>query len=222
MTATLILLNLLVYAAEVYGRLSGLSRAGLARRFAVVPADIGHGHVGPLLLHVFAHASAAHLLGNLVVLLLFGRIVERHLGPARTLVAYLGSALVSTAISLGAQVALGQSVPTLGASGAVAGLVALGILFEPLVFVQRLVPVPVLLLGWLAMGTDLSGVLSGRRDGIDHFAHLGGYLSVLLAYPLLDLQERQRARWGLWLNVLTAIALGLCWWVWRDGVRHGA
>mgnify|MGYP000137272115 CR=1 FL=1 len=116
---------------------------------------------------------------------------------------YLAAATVSTGLSLCAQVVLHRSVPTLGASGAITGLVALAMLLEPLALTfEALLPMPVVLLGWVALLADLSGVAAGgRRDGIDHFAHLGGYLSGLLAYPFLGalgeaVQRRARAGRG--------------------------
>jgi membrane associated rhomboid family serine protease len=215
MTAALILANLLGFAIELGARLC-LSEAAFLRRFTLVPADLQKGHLLPLLTHLFAHASPVHLLGNMLTLFVFGRIVERHLGPLRTLLTYLGAASVSTALSLAAQVALHKSVPTLGASGAIAGLVALGILFEPFAITfEALLPMPVFLLGWLAVAADLSGVLSGRHDGIDHFAHLGGYLSVLAAFALLDPDQRRKVRLGLWLNLATA-GLAVTFWLILD------
>lgn len=215
MTATLIFLNLAAFAWEVQARLAGLSAAAFTHRFTLSPADLRHGRLLPLLTHVFAHASVAHLVGNMLTLLVFGRVVERHLGGRRMLAAYAGAAAVSTALSLAAQVALGQNLPTLGASGAVAGMVALGILFEPFAITfEALLPMPLFLLGWLALAADLGGVTSGRSDGIDHFAHLGGYLSVLAIYALLDGDERRRARLGLMLNLITAFCGVLTWLLW--------
>ncbi len=215
MTATLILLNLLVFAWELQERAMGLSPARFMHRFAVSPADLVQGNYLPLLTHLFAHAGVAHLLGNMLTLFVFGRVVERHLGGWLMLASYLGAALVSTSLSLGVQIALHQNVPTLGASGAVAGMVALGILFAPFtVTFEALVPMPLLLLGWLAMAADFSGITLGRDDGIDHFAHLGGYLSVLFVWFLLPPAQRLRLRAGLFVNLASAVVAALLWLTW--------
>lgn len=222
MTALLIALNFAVFAWEVLCRAGGMGTAAFLHRFALSPADLQAGRVAPLLLHVFAHASPAHLLGNMLMLFVFGREVERRLGPWRTLAAYLGAAMISTVLSLGAQLALHQDVPTLGASGAVAGMVALGILFAPLAITfEALVPMPLLVLGWLAIAADLGGVLTQRSDGIDHFAHLGGYLSVLSIYALLEPEERQAARLGLLFNLGTALCAALLWLLWLKPLTRG-
>jgi membrane associated rhomboid family serine protease len=216
MTALLAGLNLLVFTVEVFLRASGMAESALLHHFALRRQDLQSGHYSTLLTHVFAHASVGHLAGNLLALVVFGRVVERHLGAWRLLAAYLLAAIGSTAMSLLAQLmAAGQpSVPTLGASGAVAGLVALGVLFEPFTITfESLLPLPLFLVGWLTMATDLLALWRGGQghDPVDHPAHLGGYLSVLLFYLLLDRRQQQRAQVGLLINLATAL-LALTLW----------
>lgn len=233
MTATLIVLNLAVFTAEVVARARGLSDAELLQRFALHPGDLLAGHYLPLVLHVFAHSSPAHLLGNMLALFVFGRVVERHLGATRVLLAYGLAAFVSTNVSLMAQLLLpslsGGPLPSLGASGAVAGLVALAVLLQPLsITFEALLPLPLFVVGWLAMAADVvslwraaSGPLSASlaRDGaaaasIDHPAHLGGYLSACLFYFLLKPQQKARARTGLCINLVSAALAFTVWNVW--------
>lgn len=212
-TAALIGLNLLTFALQC-ALAPTLSPARFLRLFALSPRDLEHGNWPPLLLHLFAHAGPGHLLGNMMTLFVFGRIVERHLGGAWTLGVYLGAATVSTTLSMAAQVALAQNIPTLGASGAIAGLLALGVLLDPFTITfEALVPMPVMVLGWVALGTDLSGVLSSgaARSSVDHFAHMGGYLSVLILYPFLGEQDRRRTRLGLGANLATVVLMILLW-----------
>lgn len=214
MTALLVALNLLVFAFEVYLRHSGLSEAQLLRRLALRREELLAGHFTTLITHAFSHAGLAHLSGNLLALFVFGRVVERHLGPWRLLGAYFLAALSSALVSLAAQyLAPGHpSVPMLGASGAVAGLVALGVLLEPFALsFEALVPLPLFALGWLTMAADLLALWRGAADHIDHPAHLGGYLSVSLYYLTLDARQRHRARIGLLLNLMTAL-LALTLW----------
>jgi membrane associated rhomboid family serine protease len=211
MSALLITLLLTVFTVEVVLRRGGFSETELLRYFALRREDLWQGRYAGLLLHVFAHAGPAHLFGNLLALLAFGRVVERHLGPWRLFGAFVVAAMLSTLLSLLFQyLAPGHpSVPTLGASGAVAGLVALGVLLEPFAITfETLLPMPLFLVGWLAMAADLlalwRGQAGGLADAIDHPAHLGGYLSVSLYYFALDRRQRRRARAGLLLNVLLA------------------
>lgn len=230
MTATLIVLNLAVFTAEVLARASGLSDREILQQFALQPADLLQGRLLPLFLHVFAHGSAAHLLGNMLALFVFGRVVERHLGPWRVLLAYGLAAFVSTNVSLTAQLLWpslgGGPAPTLGASGAVAGLVALGVLLQPLsITFEALVPLPLFVVGWLAMAADVlslwkaaAGPLLGhatssvaRAASVDHPAHLGGYLSACLFYFLLDRRQKQRAHTGLAINIVSAAVAFTVW-----------
>lgn len=216
MTALLISLNLLVFAVEVYLRHSGMSEAQLLRRLALRREELLAGHLTTLVTHAFAHAGFAHLCGNLLALFVFGRVVERHLGSLRLLGAYVVAALTAALVSLTAQyLAPGHpSVPMLGASGAVAGLVALGVLLEPFVITfEALVPLPLFALGWLTMAADLLALWRGAADHIDHPAHLGGYLSVSLYYFTLDTRQRHRARVGLLLNFMTALLALTLWHV---------
>jgi membrane associated rhomboid family serine protease len=216
MTALLCGLNLLVFTVEVLLRHGGMAESELLYHFALRREDLLTGHYSVLLTHVFAHAGVGHLAGNLLALLVFGRAVERHLGAGRLLGAYLFAAVCSTALSLAAQLlSAGQpSIPTLGASGAVAGLVALGVLFEPFTITfESLLPLPLFLVGWLTMASDLLALWQGSHhsDPVDHPAHLGGYLSVGVFYLLLDRRQKERAQVGLLLNLATAL-LALTLW----------
>ncbi len=216
-TATLIGLNVLCFAVEfVYLRRWPMAR--FLETFAFSPQVLWQGRVLPIVLHVFSHASLPHLLSNMMALFVFGRVVERLLGPLRLLLAYGLAAMAATLTSLLAQGLSGQYVPTLGASGAVAGLIALGVLLSPLsITFEALIPMPLFLVGWLAMAGDLLALWMKSSDSVDHPAHLGGYLSVVLVYRLLPSKLKAKARFGLLLNVLTILfALGM-WYLTRSG-----
>lgn len=233
MTAILIVANLGVFTAEVVARARGLGDAQLLHIFALHPKDLLAGHYLPLLLHVFAHGSPAHLVGNMLALFVFGRVVERHLGPGRVLLAYALAAFVSTNVSLTAQLVFpslsGGPLPTLGASGAVAGLVALAVLLQPLsITFEALVPLPLFVVGWLAMAADVVSLwraasaqaprllssAGAASAAIDHPAHLGGYLSACLFYFVLKPQQKARARTGLYINIVSAALAFTVWNVW--------
>lgn len=225
MTVLLISIVLAVFVAEIATERAGLGRARWLALFTLSPDGLRKGHYAPLLLHVLSHAGLGHLLGNVAALFVFGRVVERHLGPWRMLGAFLVSAACATSFSLLAQGLAGRSVPTLGASGAVAGLVALGVLLEPLAITfEALLPLPLFAVGWLAIAADLFALWrsgtggpdgGGLSDRVDHPAHLGGYLSVLLFYQALRPGERRRARVGLLINLATLLGLLILRWFWR-------
>jgi len=216
-TATLIGLNVLCFAVElVMQRRWPMER--FLETFAFSPQVLWQGRVLPIVLHVFSHASLPHLLSNMMALLVFGRVVEKLLGPLRLLMAYGLAAVAATLTSLLAQGLSGQYVPTLGASGAVAGLIALGVFLSPLsITFEALIPMPLFLVGWLAMAGDLLALWMKSSDSVDHPAHLGGYLSVVLVYRLLPSKLKAKARFGLLLNVLTILfAIGM-WYLTRSG-----
>jgi membrane associated rhomboid family serine protease len=85
------------------------------------PADLFALNLTPLVASWFLHASWTHLLGNMLFLYVFGRIVERRLGSLRLVVIYFGSAIISSVIAALA----GQG--GIGASGALAGLISTAI-----------------------------------------------------------------------------------------------
>ncbi len=214
MTALLIAVNLLVFTIEACLRKSGFTDKALLEHFALRRVDLQNGHYRGLFLHVFAHASPGHLGGNLLALFVFGRVVERHLGPWRLLLAYGLSAALAAGVSLLAQLLSAASANTamLGASGAVAGLVALGVLLEPFAITfEALFPMPLFLCGWLTMAADLLALWQGARDHIDHPAHFGGYLSIVVLYQTLDARQKQRTRAGLLINLLSAFGVFTLW-----------
>lgn len=217
-TATLIALNVCCFAIETVLLQKWPTERFLAT-FAFSPQALWQGRFLPLLLHVFAHASLPHLLSNMLALFVFGRVVERLLGPWRLLTAYGIAALAATLCSLLAQGLAGQYVPTLGASGAVAGLIALGVLLSPLtVTFEALIPMPLFLVGWLAMAGDLLALWQSARDSVDRPAHLGGYLSVALMYRVLPGKLKAKVRFGLLLNVLTILFAMLLWYLHGSGL----
>ena len=102
------------------------------------------------------------------------------------------------------------------AAGALLGLVALGILLEPLALTfEALLPMPLFLVGWLAIAADFAALLGrgGPVDLVDHPAHLGGYLSVLLGYYGLKRQQQQKARLGLIINLATLLLMAGLWFL---------
>jgi membrane associated rhomboid family serine protease len=154
---------------------------------------------------LFLHAGWLHLLINLVYLVFFGGAVERRLGPGRFLALYLTSGVVGGLAVLLAQP--DSQTPAIGASGAIAGVIAahlflfpgatLGTLVPMLFFqVVENVPALLLLLLWL-LAQLLSGVVASitaaTGAGVAWWAHAGGFASGLALAPLVG--RRRRRRW---------------------------
>ena len=153
---------------------------------------------------MFLHGGFIHLLGNIWYLWIFGDNVEDRMGPVRFLFFYL----LCGALAGGAHVLfnLDSRIPTIGASGAVAGVLGAYLISYPLARVSTLLPFliiwPVvelpamLLLGfWFFVqflnGTASIGAASGMMGGVASWAHIGGFIS---GVSLIWLFAREPAR----------------------------
>src|SRR5207245_8235801 len=129
------MLTWLLFAANLAVFLFELSLGreidGFVRRWGLVPADIALGPVAlvTLLTSTFLHAGWLHLASNVVYLGVFGPPVERSVGPIRFAVIYLLSGLVGSLAYLVAQPT--SETPAIGASGAIAGVIAAHLVLYP-------------------------------------------------------------------------------------------
>jgi membrane associated rhomboid family serine protease len=156
---------------------------------------------------MFMHGGILHLGGNMLFLWIFGNNIEDSLGRPRFLLFYL----LAGAVAVYAQAAIdpASTVPTIGASGAVAGVLGGYALLHPrarvltlvfIIFFITLIEVPAfIVLGvWFvlqfvpALGqTALSE--AGDGGGVAYFAHVGGFAFGLLAIKLFALRSRARS-----------------------------
>jgi membrane associated rhomboid family serine protease len=201
-TLGLVVLNLAVFALELS---QGADIDAFVRRWGLVPADV---HEVPLaaitlLTSTFLHAGWFHLGANMLYLVVFGLPVERSVGPARFAAIYALSGLVGSAAYLLAQP---QSyTPAIGASGAIAGVIAANLVLFPgatlgsiapvlFLHVVESTPTLLLLLVWLATQVLSSVASLTTSTGIAWWAHLGGFASGLVLAPVL---RRHRSRGGI-------------------------
>ena len=161
----------------------------------------------PLFGSMFMHANLAHLSSNILALFIFGRVVEKHVGSLKMIFIYIGSGIISHILSsLINMFLLNVNIGALGASGAIMGLVSAAILFKPFYLsFNLLIPLPIIVLGWLAIIADFSGILSGANDGIGHFAHLGGFFAITLLLFFLDKKERDEIKKGFLINLVSFV-----------------
>src|SRR5205807_7665223 len=106
--------------------------------YVVVPTDIAHGvGLGTLVTSLFLHANLLHLAGNMLFLYIFGNNVEDRLGHVRYFLFFLlcgiAGGILQTAVMAE------SAVPSLGASGAIAGVLAAYAVFYPRAEVETLV-----------------------------------------------------------------------------------
>ncbi len=144
---------------------------------------------------MFIHGGWLHLLGNMLYLWIFGDNVEDRLGHGRYLFFYFGCGMIAALVH--AFLFAESRVPCVGASGAIAGVLAAYLLFYPKAKVStlfvffifiRIVRLPaVVLLGIWILLQVASGMteLSARAGGVAWFAHIGGFGGGLLLALLL-------------------------------------
>lgn len=214
-TYLLILANIAIFAYEVY-RGPGYAVC-LSEAYSLVPADILHGGATQaicaslpapqpiyltLLTAMFLHASLLHVGGNMLYLWVFGGRVEERLGHLWYLIFYLICGLVASAAQIAFSVYAHQTtIATLGASGAIAGVLGAYLVFFPGADVRTLV-----LLGWIPLPVhikavfvigffillqlaeayiEIANITHGAfqsDDQVAFFAHIGGFaLGVLVA-----------------------------------------
>ena len=142
---------------------------------------------------MFLHGSWMHLLGNMWFLWIFGNNVEDSMGHLRFLAFYLLSGLAASAAHLMSDP--GSAIPTVGASGAISGIMGAYLLLYPrarvmtlfyIVFFIRFVELPAwFMLGyWFLIQLLSAGVQSPEGGGVAFWAHIGGFVAgVLLVIP---------------------------------------
>ncbi len=192
-TVGLIAVNILVFILEV----SGLSHAAVAS-FAVTPRELlggtallapssfsedGYaiGEEATLLTYMFFHADVFHLVGNMLFLWVFGDNVEDAMGHLRFLVFYLACGVFAALFH--AWMLPDSDLPLIGASGAVAGVIAAYLMLHPRVGVWVLAfkVIPLRITAGLALGVwiALQVVMVAMPDmgPVAWWAHIGGLIA---------------------------------------------
>ncbi len=211
-TTFLVVINVLVFAYELS---LGGHLAHFFREFGVVPVDIkvslAEGRVPairPVLSSMFLHGGWLHLIGNMLFLWVFGDNVEDRFGHLRFLLFYLAGGFVAGVAHIVSNV--NSVVPTIGASGAVAGVLgAYSFLFPqarvlalvPLGFVLQTMELPSrLFLGFWFVIQFLSGASTlavSRSDsagGVAWWAHIGGFVFGFAIAALFYRERRRRSQ----------------------------
>jgi membrane associated rhomboid family serine protease len=183
MTTAIIVANSVVFVMELIGG------DAFVLKWAETPANIVAGHHWiTIFTAMFMHAGWMHIIGNMVFLWAFGPQVEDSMGPIKYLVFYLLSGLAASL----AQLALmpHSTVPNLGASGAIAGVMGAFLITYPHDEIRT-----VLLLGWFTRITFIPAVLliglwfvtqlfsqvgavatAQGGGGVAYAAHVGGFI----------------------------------------------
>jgi membrane associated rhomboid family serine protease len=167
--------------------------------FALALSPVGSGHFYPwqILTYMFLHGGFLHLFFNMLALWMFGLELEHLWGSRRFLVYYLLCGIGAALTNLLVAPLIGQEAPTVGASGAVFGvLLAFGALFpDRPIYLYFLLPVKAKYFVAFYIGWELFLGVTQTSDGIAHFAHLGG-AAVGFLYLVREFHLFSRGRRG--------------------------
>jgi len=164
-------------------------------------------HIFPLFSSLFLHGGWAHILGNMLFLWIFGDNVEDNMGHFKYLFFYLISGIIANVIQ--GFFSYNKYIPTIGASGAIAGVLGAYFIYFPnariitLAFLGFLIDILYIPAGFFLILWFLSQFLLGvsslafeTTGGVAWWAHIGGFLFGLIIAPYL--KKKRRRRFDLW------------------------
>jgi membrane associated rhomboid family serine protease len=184
---TIIALNVAIFILELAFGDSFIDR------FSMKPDDIVHGrHLETLFTSMFMHAGLIHIGGNMLFLWVFGDELEaNYLGPLRFVLFYLLCGLAASALQIAVDPT--STVPNLGASGAIAGVMGgflvvfpddqIQALFVGLLGIRRTRITAAVFIGvWFLFQffDGIGSIASVDTSGVAYFAHIGGFIAGLL------------------------------------------
>jgi rhomboid family protein len=181
-TIAIIVVNVIVFALELEGG------DAFVQQWSFIPADVVAGaHWATILTAMFMHAGWMHIIGNMVFLWAFGPEVEDAMGRVQFLLFYLLSGLAATLAQIAA--IPHSTVPNLGASGAIAGVMGAFLITYPrdkirtlilFGFFVRITMIPAaLLIGiWfvIQLFSQVGSVAAAQTGGVAYMAHVGGFV----------------------------------------------
>ncbi|MBA3722544.1 MAG: rhomboid family intramembrane serine protease [Parachlamydiaceae bacterium] len=186
-TYVLIFMNIIFFLLELAGGETFIKEwAFVPSRFLANPIA----NIPTIFTSMFMHAGWAHLIGNMLYLWIFGDNVEDYFGKIKYLIFYLLCGIAATFSQF--IFSSGSSVPNLGASGAIAGVLGAYILLLPQGKVNVLLgssvtqmPALIVIGFWFLLqffsgvGSIASTDQSGEGGGVAYMAHIGGFLAGL-------------------------------------------
>jgi len=199
-TTAIILLNALVFLLELEGG------EAFVKQWSVIPAGIVAGqHWVTIITAMFMHGGWMHIIGNMVFLKAFGPEIEDAMGRLRYLVFYLLSGVVASLAQIAAMT--DSTVPNLGASGAIAGVMGAFLITYPrdrirtllfFGFFIRITVIPAgLLIGFwflIQLFSQVGAVADTQAGGVAYLAHLGGFIFGAVTARLFESSQRT-AEW---------------------------
>lgn len=192
-TWALIAVNVVLFLSTLPGNPAGEE---LWLRLALYPGLVSEGRMlGGMLTHMFLHAGLLHLGGNMLFLWIFGDNLEDQMGHLGFLVFYLSAGVLAALAQMAADPA--STIPMVGASGAIAGVMGGYLLLFPRARVDvlaifiiffKVFTLPAWLMLGLWFGLQLLGGATAvtGQGGVAYWAHAGGFVAgLILALPVL-------------------------------------
>ena len=221
LTYILIFLCIAVFIGELlYGQIYGPDQLNLfLDEYGFSLSNLLEGNFYGFISSMFLHAGADHLILNMLALFFFGRVVENELGWKKFLLIFIASGIVgSIAIVLASVLGImSASVPVIGASAAIFGIMGTAMLVKPFsfVFYPYLIPVPLVVVAVLYVIYNIADfvlVLTlAKESNISYVSHLGG----LLAGIVFGFKQEGRKKGFLVLLLIIAlmIIIPMFWYI---------
>lgn len=194
-TWLLIAINIIVFLS--YSPLFGddVALGNFFDQWAMIPAEVANGHeYYTALTSMFLHGGIMHIAGNMLFLWIYGDNVEDAMGHWQFLLFYLACGFIADAAHVASNPY--SDVPTVGASGAIAGVMGAYLLLYPkakvdvlliLVVILKKITLPsYIILGlWMIMQLFSGVATTTEGGGVAYWAHIGGFIAgMVLAFPL--------------------------------------
>jgi len=163
--------------------------------YGLVPVDIMEGkNLFTLVTSMFLHADFIHIGMNMLFLLITGDGCERAMGSSRFLVFYLACGVLSGLFHV--YLNSTSSIPTIGASGAIFGVLAAFAILFPFRWLISLfglipVPIPAIIFAFLMVLIETAYAASGEVPNVAHTAHIGGFLAGVFLTLLFGPKKRE-------------------------------
>lgn len=193
MSSRLAVVTYVIISINIFVFLQSLSNpeaySQLIQNYGLIPEQIMKGeNLISLITSMFLHADIIHLGMNMFFLLVSGDAVERKIGNARFLVAYLVFGVIAGLFH--SYLTTATAIPTIGASGAIFGVLAAFAILFPFRWLLKLfgfipIPMPAILFLFLTILSETAYVTSGIIENVAHTSHIGGFLAGIFLTLLL-------------------------------------
>jgi membrane associated rhomboid family serine protease len=194
-TTVIIVVNVIVFLLELSGG------DAFVNRWALIPNDVVGGHHWiTILTSMFMHASWSHIIGNMIFFWAFGPEIEDSMNPLRYAAFYLLGGLVAMMAQVAA--APHSTVPNLGASGAIAGIMGAFLVTYPrdeirilwfffFFFRVTMIPAAFLIGFWFLTQLFNAGTVAAvQGGGVAYMAHVGGFIFGAITAKLFEDSSR--------------------------------